>query len=183
MLIFVWLLLHTSTAYELGDSVSMLTRRQYGGFRTKWSDALHGSVPQFGFDRTVQWDPFSGAKDYKSDQEFKLQCSFADDQFLTSWITLTDGRGHYLNFIKIIFLYSGNIVTGIRWEPQYHAQFHDGSRPEHIYIRYAWDHVHETDVAAGLNLLVVFSALIAYAAVFLVITGQDTLRTMQAAKW
>lgn len=44
--------------------------------------------------------------------------SFADDRFVTPWITLWDGEGGFVEEMTVTFVYSGNDIRRIRWEPK-----------------------------------------------------------------
>lgn len=41
--------------------------------------------------------------------------SFANDQYSTPWITVSDGRGKVLNAVVFTFTYAGDRVVGMRW--------------------------------------------------------------------
>ena len=60
-------------------------------------------------------NPLSDAKEYVTSDEFKLQLSFSGDQLLTHWITLTDGRAHYVQSIDFEFEYAQGYVNHVKW--------------------------------------------------------------------
>jgi len=41
--------------------------------------------------------------------------SFANDQFTTPWLTISDGHGRVLNSVLFTFTYAGDKVVGLRW--------------------------------------------------------------------
>ena len=41
--------------------------------------------------------------------------SFANDQFITPWFTISDGQGRVLNSIVFTFTYAGSKVVGLKW--------------------------------------------------------------------
>ena len=41
--------------------------------------------------------------------------SFANDQFSTPWLTISDGHGRVLNGVVFTFTYAGDKVVGLRW--------------------------------------------------------------------
>jgi len=41
--------------------------------------------------------------------------SFANDQFTTPWLTISDGHGRVLNSVVFTFTYAGDKVVGLRW--------------------------------------------------------------------
>ena len=57
--------------------------------------------------------------------EYKVQFSFNNDDFLTSWLTVQSGREHYLKFVKFTFTHTGGRIVGMH----VHKVYHDEVRP------------------------------------------------------
>eukprot|EP00462_Mataza_sp_D1_P000770 CAMPEP_0175088740 /NCGR_PEP_ID=MMETSP0086_2-20121207/410_1 /TAXON_ID=136419 /ORGANISM="Unknown Unknown, Strain D1" /LENGTH=144 /DNA_ID=CAMNT_0016361195 /DNA_START=115 /DNA_END=549 /DNA_ORIENTATION=- len=122
---------------------------------------MHHDCPRFGMPHMVTLNPILDAKNYDSSDEFKISFSFAKDRFLIPWITVTDGKGHYLNFVSFTFVYSGDYIRKVKWDAEYHTDS-TGVQPEHVYLHYNWEEFSEMDTNSSLVFLVVigFSAAV-----------------------
>jgi hypothetical protein len=163
-----------AVTYRPGDSVSMLKRSQYKGFRTPWSTMQpHGAQPHFAVTNTVQMQPIgeSAVLQYEGDEPFKIAFSFADDRFLTSWLTVTDGSALFLSVVQFDFTYAGSLLLGVKWRVEYHDMV--AGRPEHIALRYVWHKHVEKDTDLGLNLLVILAAIVSWGLAVWVLATAD----------
>ncbi|GAB5366688.1 hypothetical protein AAMO2058_001165100 [Amorphochlora amoebiformis] len=119
MVVFAFLLVVPTAAYRHGDHVTLLKRVQYKGMRTAWSEMEGSLTPYFGVERTIPIDPIfdiqkTTASQYKTHDPLKIKFSFVNDRFLTPWLTITDGRGHYIHNIYFTFLYSGHHIKRVK---------------------------------------------------------------------
>ncbi len=169
---------HRVGAYRHGDTVSVLKRSQYKGYRTEWSELLGRDAPRFGVDRTVQLNPTNTAQVYDTNEEFKIEFAFDHDRLLTSWITFFDGRGNYLNYIEFDFVFSGDHIRSVRWVTDYHE---DGrEKPDKVFLRYHWHEFVETDAASGLDFLMIVGTVLAWASAVLAVFGLDRFKKAAA---
>lgn len=159
--------------YRHGEIVPMLQRVQYKGYRTKWSEMLGDNSPRFGMEHTVALNPVGQVvKSSELDDQFKISFSFDHDKHLIPWLTVTDGQGQFLNFVHITFVHSGNYLTNIKWQTEYHEEAR-GQRPEHVYIRYRWEGYVETDSTLGFNVLAVIGVTMCWSGMLIVMFGDS----------
>mmetsp|Transcript_1211 Transcript_1211/g.2784 ORF Transcript_1211/g.2784 Transcript_1211/m.2784 type:complete len:201 (+) Transcript_1211:47-649(+) len=150
-LLLVLLLFPTASPYRHGDHVTLLKRSQYEGLKTAWSEIGGNHSPHFGIDRTVRLDPMFDIQtrtgdQYKTDQAYKIAFSFVNDRFLSPWITVTDGKGHYLKNIFFTFRYSGHHIKGVDVDSDYHTQ---KIPPKHVHLVYHWEEDVDTNSELG----------------------------------
>lgn len=176
----LWLLLFVVTnvlSYRHGDAVSMLRREQFQELRTKWMGMVGKDCPRFGMDHTVLINPSSllgpfpgrNATDLAS-EPFKISFSFANDQHLIPWITVSDGRGQYLDLIRIVFSHTGGYLTGVRWTTEYHP-INAAHTPPNIQMNYHWEEHRTVDIEGGLLFLFIVIAVVTWGCVSLVLLG------------
>jgi len=159
--------------YAYGDHVNMLKMTQYRGYRTAWTELVSRYTPRFGMDRTVKLHAMSSSKTYSAFEEFKISFAFDHENFLTSWITITDGKGHFLNYIEIDFIYAGDHIQSVKWQAVYYEDEHKGDRSDYVFIRYHWKELVESDAATGLNVLLIASLIVAYTCGAMIVIGFD----------
>ena len=99
-------------AYFRGDPVQTFKRMQYMGKRSVWSDVLVGQGPLFGVDRAVELNYPSS--EVPSQDTLKMQLSYDNEKFTSEWITLSDGRGHQLDLITAVFVFSGSEIHDVQ---------------------------------------------------------------------
>jgi len=176
----VLILLPVCSAYMHGDTVSMLQRTQYKNYRSEWIDVLGKEAPKFGMDRTVKIHAGDPAQAYDTTEELKLMFSFDHDRHLTSWITVMDGKGNYLNYVEIDFTYSGDYIRSIKWVADYHENTEMNTRPDFVFLRFHWHEFSDTDVASGVDFLLVVGTVVGWLCAILVVCNLDSVRRVTA---
>ncbi len=144
--------------------------------------------PKFGFDKTVKL-PALDPDEYSSDQPYKMYVgeniywewsplslllflllfhhsafSAADGQYITPWITVSDGFGTYLQFVEFTFVYSGNDIIEMKWKTDCMPSFfqylcilfiiyfsdntgeHAGKIPTALYLHFNWEELKEKGI-------------------------------------
>jgi hypothetical protein len=71
---------------------------------------------RFGVTKGVRLNPLTDAKEYSTNDEFKMSFSFSGDRLLVPWITITDGKAHFVQAIDFYFQYSQGFVTHVKWK-------------------------------------------------------------------
>lgn len=161
-------LLPGGMAYKKGDIVSVMKRTQYMGYRTAWSELLGSDAPRFGIARTVVLQPVPVTSEFANEEAIKISFSFDQDRFLTNWITVTDGRAHFLAAITFTFSVTPDHIVGLRTETAYHDDKLT-ARPETVHVHYRFEQVATTDAALGLDFLVVAGSVAAWSVGLLVL--------------
>ncbi|EFA82908.1 hypothetical protein PPL_03686 [Heterostelium album PN500] len=76
------------------------------------------------------------------------------DKFTTTWITVADGSGTYLNHIEFTFYYSNDKIVDVKYKLDYNdEEIHRGKKPEHFYLIYKWQQVRDKDYTMSLFVL------------------------------
>jgi hypothetical protein len=65
-----------------------------------------------------------------------MQFAISDERFLTTWITLTDGKAHWLEGIDFILTYKDTAIYDVKIKTNYHTE--QIIKPQHIFLRYHW---------------------------------------------
>lgn len=101
---------------------------------------------------------------WTSKYPYKISFSFADDQLLTPWITVTDGTGQLLRSIYFTFIYSGVHITQVKYVTEYKdvTGLIGGDKDEDIAIpevvlRYRWEEEQTISPESGFSLLLILS--------------------------
>mmetsp|Transcript_5562 Transcript_5562/g.7406 ORF Transcript_5562/g.7406 Transcript_5562/m.7406 type:complete len:215 (-) Transcript_5562:246-890(-) len=178
-------------SYRHGDLVTVLKRSQYQGMKTAWSEMNGNLAPHFAVDRTIRIDPMfeiqkKTASQYKTHDTFKISFSFINERFITPWLTVTDGRGHYLHNIYFTFVYDGHHLKSVRVDSDYHPDEALKVPPDHVNLVYRWETDVEVDTHTGFTTLTAMTSLGTLAALALVVknslvhnASQSTRRTPQ----
>lgn len=169
------LVMATVTSYRHGDAVSMLRREQFQQLRTKWIGMVGKDCPRFGVDHTVLLSantllaPFSGANATQLEAEpLKISFSFANDQHLIPWVTVSDGTGQFLGLIRIVFSHTGGYLTGLRWTTEYIPM---EASPPSIRMSYHWEENVKVNSEGGLLFLFIVVAVVTWGCVSLILLG------------
>jgi hypothetical protein len=128
--------------------------------------------------------------------------SFANDQYSTPWITVSDGHGKVLNAIVFTFTYAGDRVVGMRWRADCawrretgardvgrggqlkwkeagggatdnDAGGHQGKVLPSLTLVYAWDEQRALDATLAVNALFLAAMLVAGGLVAYMLTVGD----------
>lgn len=70
---------------------------------------------RFGIAKTVRLNPLSDAKEYDTSNEFKLSFSFSGERLLVPWITVTDGKAHFVQQIDFYFVHAQGFILSVKW--------------------------------------------------------------------
>mmetsp|Transcript_41974 Transcript_41974/g.67512 ORF Transcript_41974/g.67512 Transcript_41974/m.67512 type:complete len:215 (-) Transcript_41974:1723-2367(-) len=151
-------------SYRHGDLVTVLKRSQYQGMKTAWSEMNGNLAPHFAVDRTIRIDPMfeiqkQTASQYKTHDAFKISFSFINERFITPWLTVTDGRGHYLHNIYFTFVYAGHHLKSVRVDSDYHPDESLKVPPDHVNLIYRWETDVEVDTHTGFTTLTALTCL------------------------
>ena len=137
----------------------------------------HKASPRFGVSRTVVIEALP--EDLPEDESYKMCSALPSDaqprsaydralcrpgrsfallgqQFVTTWISLSDGNGRYVDHLQLTITASGNTVTAARWEEGFRS---GGAPPHSIPLSIHWEHNVVEDVASALGLLLGTAAL------------------------
>lgn len=71
---------------------------------------------RFAISKSVRLNALTDAKEYSTSDEFKVSFSFSGDRLLVPWITITDGKAHYVEAIDFYFQYSQGFVNHVKWK-------------------------------------------------------------------
>ena len=167
-------------AYFRGDPVQTFKRMQYMGKRSVWSDVLVGQGPLFGVDRAVELNYPSS--EVPSQDTLKMQLSYDNEKFTSEWITLSDGRGHQLDLITAVFVFSGSEIHDVQHRLTYKKLTADDA-PGHrdaVTIAYHWVREVEEDTRSALNFLFVAGCLLSALAVLAVAMDSSDLSSERA---
>ncbi|CAG9461186.1 unnamed protein product [Pedinophyceae sp. YPF-701] len=169
--------------YERGDFVSVSSRAQYGGKRTKWQDLLWRHCPKFGQNAVVAV-PVPEPFEWSPGDTYKIMLGFDNHRVHTTWAEVL-GRSLRQRFpkkdllvpmLEVSFDFAGKNIRAVRSQvvpvPQDYLPAHptligefqnDGVWPKHVLIRYTWRDVSGVDVHVGLYLVFVVGGLPAVA--------------------
>ncbi|KAM9952842.1 hypothetical protein ACTFIR_007898 [Dictyostelium discoideum] len=101
---------------------------------------------------------------------YRILFSFDNDKFKTSWITICDGNGTYLNQIDFSFTYSNDKILDLKWHLDYNTEeVHHKKKPNNFYINYKWKEIKDKDISSGLFILFLFGILISSVSVIYII--------------
>ncbi len=161
--------------YRHGDHVTLLKRSQYLGKKTGFSEMTGQHSPHFGVDRVVELNPLfevqkKTSSRYQTNSAFKMSFSFVNDRFLTPWLTVTDGHGHYLHNIRFTFRYTGHHIKAVDVETDYHPRGAIEVPPEHIRLVYQWEEDVELDSQLGFTAVVAVTCVVSWAAMYMVMS-------------
>ena len=141
-------------SYLPGDPVPLSRRIQQNGRRSAWHEVPHRAAPRFLTDwRTTLDVPHADAADPEA---LKISLALHNLQFVTPWITVSDGKGRFLSHLDLSLTASGDALTAVRWEPEYVEQ----EPPEHISVHTTWEHAKEHDLESALAFLFLSCAFI-----------------------
>jgi len=106
--------------------------------------------------------------------------SFVDEKFITPLITISDGKGTFVEAIKFTFVYSENDIVDLRWTVDYNtdrvSDHQHKSDPSKFFIHYGWERF--GDKNADLGMAVLFFTGFAIGAILflyvLIATGVET---------
>eukprot|EP00742_Colponemidia_sp_Colp-10_P008135 GILJ01008782.1.p1 GENE.GILJ01008782.1~~GILJ01008782.1.p1 ORF type:complete len:203 (-),score=12.79 GILJ01008782.1:199-777(-) len=174
-------LLSCCFGYREDDPVHMLKRVQHQSLRTPWSDISRDLSPHFAVDRTVTLTPLFKNQNYSSEHEYKMSFNFDHERFSTSWITITDGKGTFLESLYFTLVYAGDKVVKVTWKTEFQAEELKGKRPEHIYIHYHWHKLPEKDLDKGLRFLFIFGLLVSGYLVFALVKDSPLIANLFGA--
>jgi len=146
--------------YRNGDLVRMSKRSRYSQDNqqeeTTWSEIQARLCPRFRAHKTVTLPNPLNEEAFDISFDYKLSFSFADNNFITPWMTVWDGeQRRLLNSIEFIFIYSGNEIKEVKYDVDYNDGEHEGNILDHIYISYVWEEFGEQDIELGLVSLLV----------------------------
>ena len=100
--------------------------------------------------------------DVPAQDSLKMQLSYDNEKFTSEWIMLNDGRGHQLDMIMAVFVYSNSEIHEVTHRLQY-KQVGPNDPPGHsdrVTIAYHWIKEVEEDTRSGLNFLFVAGCLL-----------------------
>ena len=140
-----------AAAFVPGDTVPFMRRTQYEGQRTDWHDLPVASQPHFLRDRTTRIEHVPNGLV----EPYKISLALSGLQFVTPWITVSDGSGRFLSHLELRLTASGNDISALRWEMQYV----DEEPPPHITVRTVWEEALEHDLGGALGLVFAVAAL------------------------
>lgn len=174
-----------SSRFRPGEVVSTVHRSQYRGYRTSWTETLAHDAPRFAHDTSVSLNPANAAKEYTAEEEFKVAFAFDHETFLSPWITVTDGHGAFLNFVRFDFTYAGDRILSIATQTDYvrheNGAVNAGARPTHITLRYHWHAQEEQDVSFGMAFLLFAGVATAFGSAAAVLIAFDPAKRRAAA--
>ena len=148
-------------SYLPGDPVPMMRRTQQKGRRSAWHEVPHRISPRFLTDHDSILDV---ALTDVADEPLKVALALHGLDFVTTWITVADGKGKFLSHLELLLTASGDALTGVRWETEYV----DDEPPAHVSVHTAWNHEADADLDSALNALFYISALITILLVYFV---------------
>jgi len=183
-------LLPSVFALRYGDPVSMLKRVQHNQLRSpSWVEVMGPEAPKFGVSKSVRLAPLSelvsgsgGSNAYSAESATKLSLSFADEKFPVNWVTLADGKGHFLQRLDITFTHAQGNIRALRWKASYYpdkmavgsgAGGRDDVEAVQQHINYHWQEQLENDPAAAVNVVLLVGAVGVAAAAGLILMGWD----------
>jgi len=133
----------------------MFKRSQYKGYRSGWSELLFHDCPRFGESRSFSWNPLSDEVTYSSDEPFKLQFAFDHQQFLTPFLTVTDGSSHYLRIIRFTFTIQHQDIIHFDYELEYSQSPGKGGTVDRgITVSYQWKHQSEITPVLAMQMMI-----------------------------
>jgi hypothetical protein len=147
------LVLNGIECYSRGEIVSFAKRSKVGAITTEWSDAIVQHRPRYLLDRVVSLNTVDLTNEELS-SDFKLQFSFDRGQFITPWITLSDGNKR-VSEVKISFWYSEEGEIKQFKSKVTYVEAAQGVEPS-IKVRFEWNFFGEEDFTAGLGFLCLF---------------------------
>lgn len=144
--------------FRRGDVVPVMKRSQYMGERSPWREVPYDASPQFERSSVVTLHalPPDFATDNEAPEEFKMSFSFLNDQFITSWITLADGKGAFLTHLLFTIEHAGDQVTHVSWQTWYDES---DAPPEHVSLEYRFVDAAQQDPRSALTALFATSLL------------------------
>ncbi len=71
---------------------------------------------RFGVAKSVHLHPLSEAKEFSTTDELKLSFNFDDQRLLVPWITVTDGKGHFLKEVAFYFVHAQGNMRSVKWK-------------------------------------------------------------------
>jgi hypothetical protein len=109
--------------------------------------------------------------------------SFADEKFPVNWVTLADGKGHFLQRLDITFTHAQGNIRALRWKATYYPDKmavggggsggRDDVEAVQQHINYHWQEQLENDPAAAVNVVLLVGAVGVAAAAGLILMGWD----------
>jgi hypothetical protein len=169
----------------------MLKRVQHNQLRSpSWVEVMGPEAPKFGVSKSVRLAPLSelvsgsgGTNAYSAESATKLSLSFADEKFPVNWVTLADGKGHFLQRLDITFTHAQGNIRALRWKATYYpdkmavgsggAGGRDDVEAVQQHINYHWQEQLENDPAAAVNVVLLVGAVGVAAAAGLILMGWD----------
>jgi len=153
-----------------GDPITVLKRSQYRGERSSWREIPHDACPRF--ERFTVVALHALPADFAVDEppgagsDYKMAFSFLNEQFQTPWLTIADGRGHFLTHLIFTLEKAGDRVTDISWQTVYDVP---NAAPPHVQIEYEFANASEEDPRTALTALFVGSLALAVLAAAIVV--------------
>ncbi|KAF2070114.1 hypothetical protein CYY_008566 [Polysphondylium violaceum] len=140
-------------AYKYGDIIRFSKKSYHDLRETDWNDIRVKFSPRFQVDRTITLSSLTSIPLGESSL-YKISFSLDNDRFKTSWITVADGQGTFLNHIEFKFTYSNDKIVDVKWTLDYNdEEVHHKKKPDHIYLIYRWEEAQDIDISAGLFIL------------------------------
>jgi hypothetical protein len=174
------------TGYQLSESVSLLKRSQHKGYRSSWSELAEAEAPKFGIEKTVELHALQDQQQTSNldhSEPFKIQFSFDDSKFLTSWITVFDGYGNNLHYLNIRFYYTGNYITKMKYTTLYHDKVSTAqSQSKSIFLRYEFIEQPQSSPMSGINVLLIAGLAACLILTFTTVTDANKPQFIYTAK-
>ncbi|GAM23228.1 hypothetical protein SAMD00019534_064030 [Acytostelium subglobosum LB1] len=141
-----------TNALRSGDLVRLSKKSIHDMKATDWTDVKAKYSPRFKIDKTITLASLTSVNLTKHSL-YKIQFAFFD-KFPTTWITVANGNGTFLNHIEFTFLYSNDKIVDVKYILDYNdEEEHHGVKPEHFYLIYKWQQIKDKDITMGLFVL------------------------------
>eukprot|EP00798_Chlamydomonas_sp_ICE-L_P006710 gene6710-3380_t len=162
------IIIAVASAHREGDFIQASRRSQFQELRTQWSDLVGHHCPRFGADRLVAIPVPKPEKEftYTAQETYKIQLSFDDDSFITSWISIIGRHAPPVPVLDVEIRRSGDEITRVTARVEYapdayiknHAQLVNEFKntthwPKHLLVRYRFNTQNDVDLDRGLYLL------------------------------
>jgi len=99
--------------------------------------------------------------------------SFANDQFVTPWIVVSDGQGKALNSIVFQFTHADGAIVGMKWELDYNDGEHHGIILPNLIVVYSWEERASTTVTFAVNTVFLVATIFTLATFSYIIAMDD----------
>jgi len=140
-------------AHKYGDLIRFSKKSYHDMRESEWNDIRMKFSPKFQVDKTITLSSLTSIP-LGSTSLYKIAFSLDNDRFKTSWITVADGEGTFLNHIEFKFIYSNDKIVDVKWTLDYNdEEIHQKKKPDHIYLIYRWEEAQQEDITAGLFIL------------------------------